>query len=87
MKILKDMSIFNILSNIPKDKLLHFFYGFLIMILLSLFLPKTIVVISLLLIAVAKEIRDKFKNGSVELLDVLFTILPLSSLYVSNFFT
>ena len=65
------------LSNIPQDKLLHFFYGALISFALDFFIPKLYVILIVLVIALAKEVYDlTVKKTKIDFLDILFTILP-----------
>lgn len=64
------------MSRISKDKLLHFFYGAIATFILSHIIGLyTIPIVALL--AIGKEVYDKYNNGSVEWQDALFTCLPL----------
>ena len=64
-------------ANIPQDKLLHFFYGSIISFLLGLFLPQLYVIAIVCIIAVSKELYDLYIKGTkIDLLDILFTIIP-----------
>ena len=59
------------------DKLQHFFYGYFIFKLSSLFAGVYIALVIVTIIAVAKELRDRkqpYHNAS--LLDIFYTILP-----------
>lgn len=75
-------NIFFFLSKIGKDKLLHFFYGFILMVILLLLLPKIFAIITVVSMAFLKELIDKITGGTVELLDIFFTCLPLSILLI-----
>ncbi|MDM1502254.1 hypothetical protein HX071_08555 [Myroides marinus] len=67
-----------IVDKISKDKLLHFFVGFFIYIVASVFLPNWIALLIVILIAAGKELiyDKKFNKGTPELLDFIFSILP-----------
>lgn len=61
------------------DKMLHFFFGFIISYILSFFLSIGHVFIITLLIAILKEVKDSFDVGNkFDIIDVAFTILPIS---------
>ena len=66
------------LSEIPKDKLLHFFYGSILVGFLNIFIEQHIVVFVYTgLFAVSKEIYDDIERDSpMDFLDFLFTLLP-----------
>ena len=67
------------LSNIPNDKLLHFFYGSILVGLFDLILPPfpIITFVCVLVLAGAKEIYDDIeRNSPMDFLDFIFTILP-----------
>ena len=66
------------LSNIPSDKLLHFFYGSVLVGLFDLFIPHAIItLVCVSMIAIAKETYDELERDSpIDLVDILFTILP-----------
>ena len=66
------------LSNIPSDKLLHFFYGSVLVGLFDLFLPHAIItLVCVMVIAATKEIYDEMERDSpMDFVDILFTILP-----------
>jgi type IV secretory pathway TrbL component len=68
----------DILNKIPKDKLLHFFVGSVILFL-SLLVFNTLVSISIVVLAaVVKEIvyDDFLGKGTPEVQDFVYTILP-----------
>lgn len=72
---------FNDLFLLPVDKASHIIYGAIIYSITSFFFNVPMSLVTLLLIAVSKEIRDKItKKGNVELLDIIATMsgcLPL----------
>jgi len=77
------------LANIPKDKLLHFFYGTIIAFVLLNITPSNYHIEALLVcagIAAAKElIWDKYlKRGNCELADFIYTFIPAIFIYVSK---
>lgn len=68
----------DLLNKIPKDKLLHFFVGSVILFL-SLLVFNTLVSISIVvLVAAIKEIvyDDFLGKGTPEVQDFVYTILP-----------
>jgi type IV secretory pathway TrbL component len=68
----------DLLNKIPKDKLLHFFVGSVILFL-SLLVFNTLVSISIVVLAaVVKEIvyDDFLGKGTPEVQDFVYTILP-----------
>lgn len=72
----------------PKnDKLAHFFWGFwyaVVSVLIYLFLIDWIyiVIIPTVIISAIKEYYDSKGNGTVELLDFIFTIIPSIIFYI-----
>ncbi len=66
------------MSNIDKDKLLHYFYGSVTLYLMLLFLDVYTASLIVGIIAGSKEIiHDHFmKKGNCELWDFLFNIAP-----------
>lgn len=65
---------FKKLALIPKDKLLHSFYGTLIYLLLSLFSP-IVAILTVIFVAIAKEVYDEVKYKSFDFVDIVATIL------------
>jgi hypothetical protein len=63
------------LSSLPKDKLLHFFYGSLFSFVAFHFLDGKIAVLSTFVLAVSKEIYDMKKTG-FSVLDIISTTAP-----------
>jgi len=64
---------FNLLT-LPHDKLSHFFYGVVMALVMVPFFSHYFIMCYILAMSVAKEIWDKYNNGSVEWLDLLFTV-------------
>lgn len=69
------IKLFNFLSEIPKDKLLHFFYGSLVAFVVAMFFGAWWAMLSALVVGVFKEVVDYFDHGDVESRDLLFTVL------------
>jgi hypothetical protein len=67
-----------ILNKIPKDKLLHFFVGSVVLFLSLLFFSTTASVFIVVALAAGKEIvYDYFLGkGTPEVADFVYTILP-----------
>lgn len=67
-----------ILSSIPKDKLLHFFYGYFLVLPLNLIDLQYITIIIIVgIIAILKEVIDnEVRNSTFSLKDILITVLP-----------
>ena len=75
------------LNQIPKDKLLHTFYGSWIYILSTLVLPTTFALALVVVIAIGKEVYDKVSGkGTPELLDIVYTIaLPIAMVLIDRY--
>lgn len=68
-------SMFNYLAAIPQDKLLHFFYGYVIFRFILLFGNIYIALAVVTIIAIAKEIWDyRSPNHEASIWDIVFTI-------------
>ena len=61
------------MADIPKDKLLHNFYGVLIYLVAALVSPM-FGIIAVVVIAVAKEIYDEIKYGGFDWVDIVATV-------------
>ena len=61
------------MADIPKDKLLHSFYGVLIYLVAALVSP-VFGVIAVVVIAIAKEVYDEIKYGGFDLVDIVATV-------------
>jgi hypothetical protein len=72
------------ISNIPNDKLLHFFWGTVLSFIFILILGIKGVFLTFL-IAFAKEFYDWYtKKGTPEIMDVIFTITPAVMFIIIN---
>ena len=71
------MSVETRIANfIPTDKLVHFFYGFMIFQSLTIIMTEAQSFWCILGVAIAKELYDKFKKKTMfSLMDIVFTIL------------
>jgi len=66
--------VLDLLHRVPKDKLLHFFYGALIACFVSLVLSPWWGILAATVAATIKESWDYFSQGEVEGSDFLFTV-------------
>ena len=65
------------LSNIQKDKLLHFFWGAILSFILILFFGKIGIIIALIIPAIKELYYDKYLGkGNCEWADYFYTIAP-----------
>ena len=71
------------LSKIPKDKLLHSFYGALTYIIISFF-SHDIAMLSVITLAVSKEVYDDKKYGGFDWKDIVATTVIPILLYIQN---
>ena len=71
------------MSRIPKDKLLHSFYGVLVYILMSL-VDLELALWIVIILAVAKECYDEYKYGRFDYVDILATITIPYALYLKE---
>ena len=67
------VSIFDKLSSIPKDKLLHSFYGTLVYTIVAL-VDVTLAFGVTVLVAISKEVYDFRVNGEFSLMDIVATV-------------
>lgn len=63
-----------ILTNIPKDKLLHSFYGTLIFTMCLYFLSIEYSYLVVLVVGILKECYDYYDYGKFDVLDIIATI-------------
>lgn len=61
------------MADIPKDKLLHNFYGVLIYLVAALVSP-VFGIIAVVVIAVAKEAYDEIRYGGFDWKDIIATV-------------
>lgn len=78
MNLLKEM------AKIPHDKLLHSFYGTCIYILLS-FINPLFAVLSVVIVAIAKDVYDEVKYKSFDFVNIIATILIPMLLFAKEF--
>ena len=76
----------NLLNKIPKDKLLHFFVGSVILFLSLLVFNTLVSVCIVIIIALIKEVvYDYFLGkGTPEIKDFVYTILPCLFHLINN---
>ena len=67
--------IIEALSSLPKDKMLHFFYGSLFSFVAIHFLEGRLAVLATFVLAVLKELYDMKKTG-FSIVDIAFTVAP-----------
>jgi hypothetical protein len=61
---------------IAQDKLLHFFYGFLIFLVMALVVSNEVALLITLGVAIGKECYDLYIKKTVfDLIDIVFTVL------------
>ena len=68
------------LSLIPKDKLLHYFYGSILTFMFAPFFEIFLVILLVLLISIVKELLD----DKFSITDIIYTILPAIFLALIN---
>ena len=71
------------LSKIPKDKLLHSFYGTITYIIIS-FSSHWIAMLLVTILAVSKEIYDERKYGGFDWKDIVATTIIPTLIYIQN---
>lgn len=77
------VSIFDKLSSIPKDKLLHSFYGTLVYAIIAL-VDVTLAFGVTVLVAISKEVYDFRVKGEFSLMDIGATIVLALILWVGS---
>lgn len=75
---------FKNLALIPKDKLLHSFYGTVIYLLLSLFSP-IVAILTVIFVAIAKEVYDEIVYSGFDWKDIIATISIPMLLFTKEF--
>lgn len=73
-----------LIKYLSHDKLLHFFLGFFIYAIASLFLSDLLTFILVFAIAVAKEIRDEIAYKGADIEDVIYTVIPAFTMLIIN---
>lgn len=69
--------------DIPKDKLLHSFYGVLIYLVAALVNPM-FGIIAVIVIAIAKEVYDEIKYGGFDWVDIVATVAIPMALFLKE---
>lgn len=77
------VSLFDKLGSIPKDKLLHSFYGTLVYAILAL-VDITLALGVTVLVAISKEVYDFRVKGEFSLMDIGATIALALTLWVGS---
>lgn len=67
--------VFEVMSALPKDKMLHFFYGSLFSFVAIHFMEGRMAVLATFVLAVLKEVYDIKKTGFSPV-DIAFTTIP-----------
>ena len=67
--------LFEVFASLPKDKMLHFFYGSLFSFVAIHFLEGRMAVLATFVLAVLKELYDMKKTG-FSIADIAFTTIP-----------
>lgn len=64
-------------GSLQKDKLLHFFFGTFIAFGLTLTLSAGYMMLGTLIVAVSKELLDKYvRDTKFSIADIIFTVIP-----------
>lgn len=71
------------MADIPKDKLLHSFYGVLIYLVAALVSP-LFGIIAIVVIAIAKEVYDEIKYGGFDWVDIVATVAIPMALFLKE---
>ena len=75
------------LSNIQKDKLLHFFWGAILSFILILFFGKIGIIIALIIPAIKELYYDKYLGkGNCEWADYFYSIAPTIMLAIFKYY-
>jgi len=73
-----------LIKLLPHDKCLHFIVGFVLAILSLHFFSGIVSIIIIFLIALIKEIRDEITHKGFDIVDIIFTILPIIIMVLNN---
>ena len=76
--------VLNYLASLPKDKLLHSFYGTLIYLPIS-YVDSSIALGVVAVVALSKEISDEKDYGGFDLADIIATMLIPTLIYVIEY--
>lgn len=77
-------TFFKKLALIPNDKLLHSFYGTLIYLLLSFYSP-IVAILTVIFVAIAKEVYDEIVYSGLDWKDIIATIAIPMLLFAKEF--
>ncbi len=74
------------LAGIPNDKLLRFFYGWMIATPLLLFFEHIVVLAIMLVIGLTKEfIDDIYRDADLSFSDTTYTVLPIVTMTIIEY--
>ena len=73
-----------IVELIPIDKCLHFIIGFFIYVILGKIVGDYYALISVIVIALIKEIRDQIVYKGFDIGDIMATVIPAAFLFIMN---
>jgi len=77
-------SLLKIVNSIPRDKLLHFIACYLLVNLLSLFLPNILACLLVLVVGISKEVYDKISGkGTCDWKDIVADLAGIAAAYLS----
>ena len=71
------------MGDIPKDKLLHNFYGVLIYLVAALVNPM-FGILAVIVIAITKEVYDEIKYGGFDWVDIVATVAIPVALFLKE---
>jgi len=77
--------LIQLMADLPKDKLLHSFYGVLIYLVAALVSP-LFGIIAVVVIAIAKEIYDELDYGGLNYGDIAMTVLIPTILFIKEYY-
>ena len=75
-----------VMESIPKDKLLHSFYGVLAYIIILAVTEPLTAVVAVVLLAVAKEVYDEVRYGGFSCGDIVATITIPTALCAIDYY-
>lgn len=75
--------LIQLMITIPKDKLLHSFYGVLVYLIAALVSPM-FGIIAVVVLAVAKEVYDEIKYGGFDWVDIVATVAVPMALFLKE---
>lgn len=75
-----------VMESIPKDKLLHSFYGVLVYIVVSAVTEPLVAAVAVVLLAVGKEVYDEVRYGGFSCGDVVATVAIPAALCAVDYY-